>query len=137
MRAKDAEAQLLDIAREEARQRRKSEEEVVRLTSVVNDGYSKIASVEAMAQQLQESMNLCTCTCVLPWRAPDTAGRSLPLPLPCCRAVRAQLRERDSMLAVSTTVSPTSLSATEVRLALVCCCCMRRRRRRDRARPAR
>ena len=67
MRAKAAEAHLLDIARSEARERRKSEEEVARLTTVVNDGYSKIASVEAMAQQLQDSMNarmFCNVACL-------------------------------------------------------------------------
>ena len=75
MRAKDAEAQLLDIARAESLQRRKSEEEVVRLTTVVNQGYSKIASVEAMAQQLQESMNLRTKSCaLLPWRLRGTSS---------------------------------------------------------------
>ena len=69
-RAKSTEAQLLEIAREEVRQRRRSEEEVARLNTKVTEGYSKIASVEAMAQQLQESMDLRTSTvfAVLPGR---------------------------------------------------------------------
>ncbi len=65
-RARGAEKELMGIALEEARQRRRSEEEVARLTHAVHDGYGKIASVEAMAQQLQDSMNLraCLCACV-------------------------------------------------------------------------
>lgn len=90
MRAKAAEAHLLDIARSEARERRKSEEEVARLTTVVNDGYSKIASVEAMAQQLQDSMN----------------------------ALRSQLQDRGSELAVSTIVSPTAALTSSQRATL-------------------
>jgi hypothetical protein len=121
LRAKDAEAQLLDIARSEARQRRKSEEEVARLTSVVNDGYSKIASVEAMAQQLQDSMNMCTC--VGPHRL-DHSSHCLPSRHSCpgigvfsplVVAVRSQLQDRGSELAVATAVSPTAaLSASQV-----------------------
>jgi len=120
LRAKDAEAQLLDIARSEARQRRKSEEEVARLTSVVNDGYSKIASVEAMAQQLQDSMNMCTC--VGP-RKLDHSSHCQPSRnfgsgigvFPLVLAVRSQLQDRGSELAVATAVSPTAaLSASQV-----------------------
>lgn len=55
--ARESEARLRHIAQTETQSRKRNEAEVARLQSVVHDGYSKIASVEAIAENLQTSVH--------------------------------------------------------------------------------
>jgi hypothetical protein len=96
--ARESEARLLEIARSEARERRRSEGEIARLQSIVTDGYDKIASVEAMAQRLQDNMTKCERhrACRLACRAPVVSAHSslVVRVVVCRRTVRAELQEK-------------------------------------------